>query len=150
MKTLATMHGAAWLFVGAWTVHTLDHARRGLEAAPEGVTWAGTMVGLLAAVSITLIVVRHAAAPIVAVAVFPSIALGVAATHLLPGWGPLSDPILFDSTTDIWSVPAVLIEIIAATWLGLVAWRVVRANGYSSSIPPRSWDAATAPSPADG
>lgn len=141
------MKGAAWMFVGSWTIHTLDHARRGVDASPEGVTWAGTFVGLMAAVAITLIVVGHRVAPALAVVVFPSIAVGVTASHLLPSWGPLSDPILFDSATDAWSIPAVTIEIVAAMWLGFVAWRIVRANGYSWSIPPQRWDDIEAPSP---
>lgn len=148
MKWLRTMPGAAWMFVGAWTVHTLDHARRGLGASPEGVTWAGTLVGLVAAVAITLIVVGHRVAPALAATVFPSIAFGVAASHLLPAWGPLSDPILFDSSTDVWSVPAVTIEIVAATVLGFVAWRIVRANGYSWSIPRQRWDVMEPPAQA--
>ena len=145
MKWFRTLRGAGWLFVGARTIHTLDHARRGVDASPEGVTWAGTFVGLLAAVTITLIVVRHRAAPALAAAVMPSIGFGVAVSHLLPHWGPLSDPILFDSATDVWSIPAVTIEIVAAIWLGFVAWRILHANGYSWSICPQRWDVIESP-----
>ena len=60
-------------------------------------------------------------------------------THLLPDWGPLSDPILVDSATDAWSVPAVLGEIAAAAWLGAVALRIVRRHGYSLEVPEPAW-----------
>lgn len=139
MARITSLRGAAWLFVATWCVHTADHARRGIDASPEGVVWAGTFVGLLAAVAITLILTGHAVAPIVAAAVFPSIALGVALSHLPPDWGPLSDPILVDSATDNWSVPAVMGEVVAAAWLGLVAYRIVRRHDFATEIPEPTW-----------
>lgn len=133
------MKGAAWLFIASWCVHTADHARRGLDASPEGVFWAGTFVALLAAVAVTLILSGHGVAPVVAAAVFPAIAFGVVASHLPPEWGPLSDPILVESNTDGWSIPAVMVEVVAAAWLGLVALRLLRQHGFSSSIPEPAW-----------
>lgn len=134
-----TLKQASMLFVASWLVHTADHARRGLTATTEAVVWGGTLVGLLAAVSITLIAARHAVAPLAAAIVFPSVAIGVAATHLLPKWGVLSDPILVDSATDAWSIVAVVPEIVAAAVLGAVALRVLSRHGYSRSIEPASW-----------
>ncbi len=144
MAWISSLRGAAWLFIASWGVHTLDHLRRGLTASPETVTWSGTMVALLACVAVTLVITRHAFAPVLSVAVFPSVALGVAATHLLPEWGPLSDPILFDSSSDVWSIPAVGLEIMAAAWLGVVALRIVRRHGFSSEIPAERWAGALA------
>lgn len=134
-----TLKQASMLFVMSWVAHTADHARRGLTATTESVVWAGTFVGLLAAVSITLILARHVVAPMVAAVVFPSIAVGVAATHLLPKWGVLSDPILVDSTTDAWSIVAVVPEIVAAALLGTAALRLLALHGYSRSIDPARW-----------
>ena len=141
---LGSLKGAAWLFIATWTVHTLDHARRGVDASPEGVFWAGTAVALLAAVVITLILTDHPTAPALALMSFPAIAVGVTASHLPPKWGPLSDPILVDSATDGWSVPAVGGEIVAALWLGYVAFRIMRRNDYAWSISAPGWGAASA------
>ena len=131
---------ASWLFVGAWSIHTVDHARRGVDATTDAVVWAGTAVAIIAAVSITLVLARHPTAPFVAAVVFGATAVGVSLTHLLPEWGVLSDPILVDSTTDRWSVVAVGLEIAAAAWLFGVAWQVLRANDYSPRIDPIDWN----------
>lgn len=148
MAWASSLHGAAWLFVGSWVVHTLDHARRSLSASPEAVTWSGTMAALLAAVAVTLILSDHAIAPALALVVFPSLALGVTATHLLPNWGPLSDPILFESTTDGWSVLAVSGEILAAAWLGLVAFRIARRHNFARLISADTWGPGAGRNPA--
>jgi len=126
-------------FIGSWSLHTADHARRGVDATTEAVLWGGTFVGLLAAVALTLIFVGHASAPAIAATAFPAIALGVAATHLLPGWGVLSDPILIDSTTDGWSVIAVGGEIAAAGYLGWRALQLMRTHSYAWNIPISHW-----------
>lgn len=127
------------LFIATWTVHTADHARRGVGATTEAVLWGGTFVGLIAAVALTLIFVGHATAPAVAAAVFPAIAIGVSATHLLPGWGALSDPILVDSTTDAWSIVAVFGEIAAAAYLGSRALQLMRTHSFAWKIPVSRW-----------
>ncbi len=139
MFVFRTMRGAAYLFIGAWVVHTADHARRGLDATTEAVVWAGTVVGLLAAVSITLILVRHPSAPAVAAVVFPAIAIGVIASHMVPEWSALSDPLLVDSTTDGWSIVAAGGEIIAAIVLGTNAVRVMMRNQYAWTIEAVRW-----------
>ena len=127
------------VFIGSWTVHTADHARRGLDATTEAVVWGGTFVGLIAAVALTLIFVGHATAPALAATAFPAIAIGVSASHLLPGWGALSDPILVESTTDAWSIVAVFGEIAAAAYLGVAAFRLMRAHSFAWSIPISRW-----------
>lgn len=139
MRKLHTLQGAAVVFIAVWVIHTLDHARRGIDASPNGVTWLGSLSGILAAVALTLIFGRSPAAPIVATAVFPGIAIGVAASHLLPPFGPFVDPILFDSVSDGWSIIAVVPEIIAAAWVGYVAFRIAQSHGYSWSIPSDEW-----------
>ncbi len=139
MTWARSLKGGAWLFALSWCIHTADHARRGLFASPEGVIWGGTFVAILATAAITVIFSGHSVAPIMAAAVFPAIAFGVAASHFLPEWGPLSDPILIDSVSDGWSIPAVSAEIAAAAWLGWVALRIVRRNNYSHEIPVAAW-----------
>ncbi len=138
-RSLNPLRVPGLLFIGSWMVHTADHARRGLGATTEAVVWGGTFVGILAAVALTLIFVGHATAPAVAAAVFPAIAVGVCATHLLPGWGVLSDPILIESTTDGWSIVAVFGEIAAAGYLGAVALQLIRAHSFAWNIPISRW-----------
>ena len=139
MNRLFTLQGASWLFIATWLVHSVDHMRRGLDASSEAVIWGGTLAALLAAVSITLVFARHDIAPAVATAVFPAIAIGVSATHLLPEWGVLSDPIIVDSTTDGWSIVAVVPEIVAAAVLGGVGLRLMSQHGYRLRIPSPAW-----------
>lgn len=139
MAELKTLRGAALLFIGTWAVHTLDHARRGVDATTDAAVWAGTITGLLAAVSLTLILTHHPTAPAIAAAVFPAIALGVSASHLLPDWGVLSDPLLVDSVTDGWSIIAASGEIVAAVILGILATRIMMRNQYAWSISPTHW-----------
>ncbi len=139
MARLQTLQGAALLFIGTWIIHTADHARRGLAATTEAVVWSGTAVGLLAAVSVTLIFVRHPTAPAIAAAVFPTIALGVTASHVFPDWGVLSDPLLIDSTTDSWSIVAATGEIISAAVLGTLAIRVLMRNNFALQISEARW-----------
>ena len=133
------LQGAAALFVATWIVHTADHARRGVGATTDAVVWVGTFVALVAAVSITLIAVRHPTAPAIAAAVFPAIAIGVTASHMLPDWGVLSDPLLVDSASDGWSIAAVSSEIVGAALLGAVAFGIMRRNGYAWTIPAEEW-----------
>ena len=126
MSFPSTLKGAAGLFIAAWWVHTIDPMRRGVAATPDGVVWSGTFVALLACVALTLIFTNHRSAPTLAAVVFPSIGLGVVAAHVPADWGALSDPIVFDSATDMWSIPAVFSEVLAAFWLGYVAFRTSR------------------------
>ncbi len=139
MSSLTSLRAGAFVFIAAWLVHTADHARRGLDDTTETVVWAGTFVGLLAAVSITLILVRHPTAPAIAAVVFPSIAFGVIASHLVPEWSALSDPLLVESATDRWSILAASGEIIAAVMLGVAAVRVMRRNEFAFRTPDASW-----------
>ena len=141
---LKTLSGAAVLFGLAWTVHTADHARRGVDATSDAVVWSGTAVAMLAAVTITLVVVRHPLAPALSAVVFLAVAIGVSASHLLPDWGVLSDPILVDSASDNWSVVAVGLEIVAAAWLGIVATTILRRNNFALHVDPDRWEPTSA------
>lgn len=118
------------VFIGTWLVHTADHVRRGTETTSDGVVWAGTFAAVLAAVTLTLVYTEHRLAPFAVTAVFPAIALGVAATHLAPEWGYFSEPLLFDSATDRWAAAAAIPEILAASWLGWEGLQSVREAGY--------------------
>lgn len=139
MQRVLTLRGASWLFGATWLVHTVDHVRRGVDATSDAVVWAGSTVSMLAAIAITLVAVGHDIAPAVVTVVFLSIAFGVSATHLLPAWGALSDPILIESTTDAWSIAAVCGEIAGALVLGAVGLRVLATNGYATRVTAEHW-----------
>ena len=111
-------------------VHNGDHARRGLAGVADGVVWAGTLAVALAAVTLTLIATRHPLAPSAAVAAGLSIAIGVSASHLLPAWGPISDP-LADDHVGVVTWLAVSAEIGGALALGLAGLAVLRRQGFA-------------------
>lgn len=115
-----TLKGAATVFVVGFLLHNADHARRGIDAITDHVVWAGTAVAMVAAVILTLVYTDHPAAAMAAAAGGLGIAVGVSATHLLPDWGVLSDPLLDLSAT---SWVAVLAEIAGALALGIVGAR---------------------------
>src|SRR5215207_5920161 len=111
-----SLKNAATLFVAGFFLHNADHARRGIDAITDHIVWAGTAVAMVAAVILTLVFTDHRQAPLAAAAGGLGIAVGVSATHLLPEWGVLSDPLLDLSAT---SWVAVLAEIAGALALGL-------------------------------
>ena len=123
------------VFIATWIVHTGDHIRRGYEFTPDGVIHSGFTAGILAAIALTLIFTEHRLAPFLATAVFPSLAIGVSATHLLPDWGFFSEPLIFDSAADTWAAVAAIPEIASALWLGVRAFGVVRSRGFQVPIP---------------
>ena len=139
LKHVPALKRVAGLFIATWGIHTLDHARRGLDDTTEAVVWAGTIVGLMAAVVITLIMVGHPTAPALAAAVFPSITFGVSASHMLPEWSALSDPLLVDSASDGWSVVAAGSEIVAAAIVGVVAIRILMRHDFRWRIDSVNW-----------
>jgi hypothetical protein len=106
------------------------------------VIWAGTTSAILATVALTLVFTDHPVAALASAAVFLSLAIGVSASHLAPGWGYFSEPLLIDSQTDGWAAVAAIPEIIAAAWLGWVALKIVRADGFQVPTP-RSADVSS-------
>ena len=115
-----TLKNATLLFAAAWAAHTADHVRRGFSAVDDGVVVGGTFVAMLFAVLATLVFVGHGAAPLLAAASGPAIAFGVAASHYLPEWGTLSDP-LAEADADLWTWVAVTAEVGTAV---LLVWRI--------------------------
>ena len=77
---------AALFFTAGLLVHGADHWRRGFGVLTPEVYWAGMAVSVLGVIAISLVLLRHRLAALVAVAVGFSTALGVAASHLLPHW----------------------------------------------------------------
>jgi hypothetical protein len=108
-------------------VHNADHARRGIDASPEPVVWIGTAAAMLTSAIVMIVVLRHQFAPLFCAASGAAIAVGVSFSHLLPKWGPLSDP-LPGGNVDAFTWIAVLGEILGAAYLGYVGWRIVRSQ----------------------
>jgi hypothetical protein len=108
-----SLKAAAAVFIAGFLLHNADHARRGIDAVTDHVIWGGTAVAVAAAVVVTLVFTDHSSAPAAAAAGGLGIAVGVSATHLLPDWGVLSDPLLELSAT---SWVAVLAEVARSSW----------------------------------
>jgi hypothetical protein len=123
------LRAAGALFAAGFAVHNADHVRRGVDAITNEVNTGGLVVAMASAVVLTLVATRHPLAPFAAAAGGLAIALGVSATHLLPDWGPLSDP-LPGGTVDAFTWVAVLAEITGAIVLGATGLRIVRRQGY--------------------
>jgi ribose/xylose/arabinose/galactoside ABC-type transport system permease subunit len=126
---LPSLRSAAAAFLVGFLVHNADHVRRGLYASPQGVIWSGTVVAILAAAMLTLIFTHHPVAPFIATVGGFSIALGVAASHLLPKWGPLSDS-LPDGRVDAFTWIAVLGEVTTGLLLGIVGLSILRRSNF--------------------
>jgi hypothetical protein len=104
---------AAILYATGTLLHTLDHLRRGTDVVTSQVLWAGSISTPIAVVAIFLALAGYRHAPVVAVAFgFPH-AIGIAAVHLLPHWGVLSDSLTSHAGSPV-SYVAVLAEIIGA------------------------------------
>jgi len=118
---------SAFFFLFGFVAHTADHARRTLHVLTEHVIWAGTMVSMLTAVILTLLVTRHRLGALFAAVGGFSIAIGVSATHLLPQWSAMSDP-LPGGEVDAFTWIAVLLEVSGALALGIAGLMVLRAE----------------------
>jgi hypothetical protein len=126
-RFLLRLTGAIYL-VG-WSLHTADHLRRGLSAVTSEVLWAGNVSGIIALVAIGMAFAGHRLAPVAAIAAGLPAAVGVAAVHLLPGWGVFSDS-LPDGHVDGLTWAAVLIEIAGALVFGLAGLVAARRAGW--------------------
>ena len=133
-----TLRGAAWLLIGGFVLHNADHARRGLDVVDEGIVWAGTLLLVLAAIALTLVFTGHERAPLAAAILGPTIVVGVAAAHLPPEWGPLSDP-LITGDAGIVTFVAVASEIVAGALFGWVGWRILQHHEYDLAVPQPAW-----------
>jgi hypothetical protein len=81
----------AVVFLVAVTVHGADHVRRGMDVVTTPVMWAGGIQYLLAVIAVVLVYRRLPWAPLAAIAIGFSSAIGFSAAHLLPHWSSFSD-----------------------------------------------------------
>jgi hypothetical protein len=120
---------AALVYAVGLVLHTADHLRRGIDAITPAVLWAGNVSTVLGVTAVMLVLLRHRAAPLVAALTGIPIALGVAAVHLLPSWGALSDSFLHRATgVTAFSWFVVLLEISGALAMGAVGVTMLRAR----------------------
>ena len=122
------LRGAAIVFTGGFLLHNADHARRGMDVVTDHVVWAGTLVAIVAAVTLTLVFTRHPLAPTVAAAAGLGIAVGVTASHLLPEWSAFSDS-LPQGDVDGLTWIAVLAELGGALFLAAAGFKAMRGGG---------------------
>ena len=133
----AVGHEDRWLRYGAslygagLLLHLADHLRRGTDVLTPEVLWAGYLSTAAGLFVIALVLTRHRLAPGMAAVTGLSIAVGVAAVHLLPHWSSFSDAFPGARATGVtplsWAV--VLIEIAGALALGLAGVSMVRRSG---------------------
>src|SRR5687768_6924690 len=83
--------GSGYLFLFGSVVHMADHLRRGQGSVTDTLNVLGTVGLVIQAVVITLILVRHPIAPLLAASAGFALALGFAAAHWLPEWSSISD-----------------------------------------------------------
>jgi len=115
---------AALIFAAALLVHGADHWRRGFRVLTTEVYWAGMVLSVLAVISITLVLTRHSWGPLVAVVVGFPMAVGVAASRLLPRWSSFSDAFP-GSGVDSLSYAAVVFEDIGSLVFGAAGVRML-------------------------
>ncbi len=134
MSDQQLLRRAGGVFLVGFGIHNLDHVRRGIEGINEQVIWGGTAVAIISGVVLTLVFTKHRLAPNAAAAAGIGIAIGVTATHLLPHWSSLSDP-LPGGAVDGFTWFAVLAEVLGAVVLGLAGLRESARLRFSTAPP---------------
>ena len=116
-------------------LHLADHLRRGMDVLTIQVEAAGYLSTGVGLVTIALVLMRHRWAPLAAAVVGTSVAIGVAAVHLLPTWSAFSDafPGGQDQGVTAVSWTVVLIEIAGGALLGIAGFRALRASSTSAA-----------------
>lgn len=110
---------AAIAFFAANVLHTLDHQRQGTARLTTEIYVGGSVISILAIVTLVIALRRNPQAPLVATVVGFWTGLGVIASHILPHWSAFSDP--YPALhVDALSWVIVLLEIGAAFALGVV------------------------------
>ena len=89
---MAFLARLAAVLLGLLVVHVLDHTFRQDRTTPSELGVVGTL-GLVAVIVVLVAaLMRRREAPVLAVLIGGGTAIGFVVVHLLPRWGPLSDP----------------------------------------------------------
>lgn len=118
---------ASLLFVAANIAHTIDHFRQGTDRLTNHVMAGGTIISILAAVTLYLALRRHPRAALVATFVGFVSAIGISAAHLAPHWSVFSDSYP-DLGVDAAAWAIVSVEIVSGFVLGFAGLRELRGR----------------------
>jgi hypothetical protein len=132
-----TLSLAATAFVAANVLHSLDHLRQGTGDLATEVLAGGTVLSILAVLTLVLALRHHPRAPLWATVVGTWSALGVIASHIAPHWSALSDSYV-EIHADALSWVVMLAEVLAAAYLGFAGFRELRRPARGSRCPPRA------------
>jgi hypothetical protein len=124
-RRLDTLSLAATAFVAANVLHTLDHLRQGTGALATEILAGGTVLSILAVLTLVLALRHDPRAALWAAVVGTWSALGVIASHVAPHWSAFSDS-YFEIDADALSWTIMLAEVLAAAYLGFVGFRELR------------------------
>ena len=123
--------GLRWSAIGfaiGGLLHNADHLRRGLSSVSGSLQVVGWLGIALSIATVTIVLLGHRTAPIVAVAAGFPLALGFTAAHWLPTWSSLSDSFIEGGASRL-SIVASLLEIAGALWLGTAGIIALRRRG---------------------
>lgn len=113
------------MLVGLLVIHALDHALRQDAPVPAAAQVVGIVGTLAALVSLGVAARARRPAPLVTAVVGFSTAVGFVAVHLLPDWGPFSQPYQ-DLGVDAVSWSGLLLPIVGAALVGGTGIRAAR------------------------
>jgi hypothetical protein len=136
-RRLDTLSLAAAAFVAANVLHSLDHLRQGTGDLATEVLAGGTVLSVLAVLTLVLALRRHPRAALWAAVVGSWSALGVIASHVAPHWSAFSDS-YFAIHADALSWIVMLGEVAAAAYLGLAGFRELGRPARGSRRRPRA------------
>jgi len=122
------LRAAATFFAIAVLVHNADHLRRGSDAVDGDVFWIGSTAMIIEVAVVAIIFMRHHLAPLAAVSVGFSLAVGYLFVHFTPERSWLSDSFL-EGDAAIVSILAAALEATSAVVLGLAGLAVLRRRG---------------------
>jgi hypothetical protein len=128
---------AGIVFAAGSLIHLFDHLRRGQGSVTEGLYWAGNLALILQVVIVTLILVRHRLAPLLAAVGGFALGIGFLAAHWVPEWSDLSDPVWEIRSWSALSYVASALEIVGALAVGVCGLAIVRRDGLASFAAPR-------------
>jgi hypothetical protein len=126
------LHFAAIAFAAAVVLHNGDHLRRGGDSVSAEVFWLGSAAIILEVAVVALVLVRHPSAPLAAIAIGFSLAVGYVIVHFTPERSFASDS-LVDGGAQVVSVIAASLETVTALALGAAGLRAVRERGMGAT-----------------
>jgi hypothetical protein len=120
---------AAVAFAVANLLHTADHLRQRMAGVDIEIMIAGTGLTVAAVVVAIAALRRHRLLPLLATVIGFTAAASVAASHLLPHWGALSDSYVTDIHPDGLSWAVMLFEFATGLLLGFIGLHRLRTTG---------------------